>query len=232
MLTGSFLYLSGAWVQAYQISNAQYASIGKGQYNQFTASTDAAYLVSYLNGLLKTDPIVAGTAAYGNTKYVSFNYYNNTVTPAVTSQRVLELVFNGTNWVTGSVPAITTTATGTFTKAAGVWSGDPTVYYTVGGVGSADLTLLSTSNIGGTTLASDLASTIKYGDFDTYWISLSPNKDNTWLNQAFILILTHDFPTPKLNTPYKVTFLYYTGGKDVSTTYSYTYNGTAWAAGQ
>jgi hypothetical protein len=226
--TGAFLYTNNAWVQAYYITPAQYVSVARGQYNQFI-STDDASLVGYLNFILKADPAVAASATIGAIKYVSFNYYSST---KITSQRVIALAFNGSNWVTGNVASTTTPTTATFTKANGVWAGDPTVYYTVGGIGSADLTLISKSNIGGTILASDLASTVKYGDFDTYWISLSPNKDNTWLNQAFVLILTANFPTPKLNTPYKVSFPYYVNSKDVTTTYSFTYNGTAWVPGQ
>jgi hypothetical protein len=44
---------------------------------------------------LKTDPYVAGNAKAGSVKYVSFNYYSGT---EVTSQRIIKLVFNGTNW--------------------------------------------------------------------------------------------------------------------------------------
>jgi len=223
---GSFLYLNGAWIQAYHLTPAQYAAVGRGQYNQFTSSDDAN-LVSYFNGILKADASVTATATVGSIQYVSFNYYSS---GKVTSQRVIAVVFDGTNW--GRVTA-TTTATATFTKANGVWIGDPTVYYTLGGVGSADNALIVNSGIGSSVFATTVMSDLtKYGDFDTAWTTQSTPAANSFLNQAFIMVLTKDFPTPKANVPYKVTFLYYTGGKDVSTTYTFTYSGGAWVAGQ
>jgi hypothetical protein len=222
--TYAFVYTNKTWVQAYMITPAQYAAIGHGSFNQFV-NADNANLPAYLNSIMKADPLLMATAKAGNVQYVSFNFYNSTK-PAVTSQRVLPLVFDGTNWLPS--------ASGTlgFVKSGGTWIPDPTVYYTVGGVGSADLTLIGGSGIGGNALSGDVTSLVKYGDFDTYWMSLSTPNPTSYLNQAFILILTKDFPTPKLNTPYKVTFLYYTGGKDVSTIYTFTYNGTAWVAAQ
>jgi hypothetical protein len=47
-----------------------------------------------------------------------------------------------------------------------------------------------------------------------------------------ILVLTADFPSPKPNVNYKVTYLNYTGGTDVPTVLTFQYNGTAWVAEQ
>ena len=132
LATGSFAYINGAWVQDYFITNAQYAAVGRGQYNQFTSADDAT-LVSQLNGILKTDAGVMATAKAGSTQYVSFNYYS---TGKVTSQRILTLVYDGSNWT--HTPA---TATLGFVKANGVWAQDPTVYYTTT---KSDFTLIGT----------------------------------------------------------------------------------------
>jgi len=221
--TGSFLYLNGAWIQAYHLTPAQYAAVGKGQYNQFSA-TDDANIVSYLNGILKADASVTATATLGSIQYVSFNYYQSTTTAKdykTTSQRVIALVFDGNNW--GRAQAITT-ATAAFNKVSGAWIGDPTIYYTLT---SADTKLIGNPNgTNNTTIGTSAqrANLYQYGDFSG-WATAD-------LDNAMILALTTDFPSPKANTPYKVTFLLYTGGKDVSTTYAFTYNGTAWVAGQ
>jgi hypothetical protein len=216
-VTDTFILVNGTWIKAYTISSAQFTSIGNA-YGDFS-STDGPLINTYLGAILKADLSVTAKAQVGDVKYVSYKYYNSK-----NFQRVQPLTFDGTNWVG--------VATLSFINTNGIWAADPTIYYTVGGVGSADLTLIKNSGIGGTTLASDLASTVKYGDFDTYWVSLAPGATNVWLNQAFVLILTANFPAPKVNVPYKINFPYYTGGKDVTTTYSFTYNGTAWVAGQ
>jgi hypothetical protein len=205
--TFSFLYLNGAWQQIYQITPAQYTAFGRGAYNQFTTA-DAANLPADFNALLKADPAVAATAKYGQTEYVSFNYYVSGKTGG-TYQRVMPLVFDGTNWVNTS----TVTNTLSFVKSGGTWIPDPTVYYTLT---SADAQLIAASTFGTSTQRTDVG---KYGDFSG-WAPAD-------LDNALILVLTKDFPTPKININYKVTYLNYTGS-DVPTVVTFQNNGTAW----
>ena len=212
--TGSFLYFNGAWIQAYQITPAQYASIGRGQYNQFTSADDAS-LLSYLNNLLKVDPSVASTAKVGSVQYVSFNYYSST---KVTSQRVIQLTFDGANWGITSA-----SSTLTFVKSSGKWGPDPTVYYTLT---KADTQLIGNPNGTNNTdigTAAQRANLYQYGDFSGWAVAD--------LNKAMILVLTTDFKTPTVNINYKVTFLVYSG-TDKPTTYTYVYDGTKWNAKQ
>jgi hypothetical protein len=216
LATGSFAYINGAWVQDYLITPAQYAAVGRGQYNQFTSADDAT-LISQLNGILKADAGAMATAKAGSVQYVSFNYYSST---KITSQRIIPLVYDGTNW--GRTSA---SGTLTFLKKNGKWIPDPTVYYTVA---SKDFTYIGTltSDVlaGATTNA--ISNYAKYGDFTTsstsayYW---SPAQ----IDAAMIAVLKYEFPSPVVNNPYKITYLLYTG-TDTSTTSTFIYNGTTW----
>jgi hypothetical protein len=205
--TGSFLYLNGAWKPIYTLSAAQYTALGRGSYNEII-SADNANLPAYFNTFLKNDPTIADTAKAGDIEYVSFKYYAK----PVTAQRVLPLIFDGSNWVTTP----TTTNTLSFVKSGGTWIPDPTVYYTLT---SADTKLIAASTIGTAAERTNLGS---YGDFSG-WAAAD-------LNSAMILVLTTDFPKPTLNINYKVTYLNYTGGNDVPTVLTFTNNGTAWSA--
>lgn len=205
--TFAFLYTNGAWVQAYLVTPAEYVAVGHPAYSQFT-SADDANIPSYLNIILKSDPSVMATAKVGSIQYVSFNYYNSA---KVTDQRIIALGYNGTNWVS------TATNTLAFLKSGGTWIPDPTVYYTVT---KADAALIAASTIGTASQRTNLGS---YGDFSG-WASAD-------LNSAMILVLTTDFPSPKTNITYKVTYLLYTG-VDTPTTRAFIYNGTTWVAQQ
>ncbi|MDB5137649.1 MAG: hypothetical protein JWP37_4252 [Mucilaginibacter sp.] len=204
--TYSYLYLGGAWQQIYMITPAQYASVGRGGFNQFT-STDDANLLAYFNAILKADLTVSPIAKSGDIKYVSFNYYSST---KITSQRVLTLIYNGTNWV------MTGTSTLGFLRTNGTWIADPTVYYTLKAI---DTKLIAASSIGTAAQRTNLG---QYGDFSG-WLAAD-------VQSAMILVLTTDFPTPTPNVNYKITYLNYTGGADVLTTLTFQYNGTAWVA--
>lgn len=203
--TLSFLYLGGAWQTIYTISPAQYTAEGLGKYDQFTSAQ--ANLPGYFNALLKADVVLMATAKYGDVQYVSFDYYGGG-----TFQRVIPLVYNGTNWVNTAV--ITNTLN--YIKSNGTWIPNPTVYYTLG---KADFTLIANSTIG---TAAERTNLGQYGDFSG-WAAAD-------LNSAMILVLTTDFTTPKVNIDYKVTYLNYTGGADVPTVLTFQYIGTAWVA--
>jgi hypothetical protein len=207
--TDSFLFINGTWKKIYTITPAQYASIGHGSYNQFVVG-DAANLQSYFNTFLKNDVNVASTAKVGDVQYVSYNYYN--ATGKVTSQRVMLLSYDGNNWtINNTLP---------FAKLNGTWIPDPTIYHTLT---TADTKLIGdpagTKNQSLGTLA-QRANLYQYGDFSG-WAAID-------LQNAMIFVLTNDFPAPKVNIPYKVTYLVYSG-TDVPTTATFIYNGTAWA---
>jgi len=215
--TFSFLYLNGAWQQIYQVTPAQYTAFGRGAYNQFTTA-DAASLPADFNALLKADVAVAATAAYGQTEYVSFNYYVSGKTGG-TYQRVMPLTFDGTNWVNPLTP---TQATGNFLKTNGTWAPvvvAPSISYTLT---TADTKLIAASTVGTAAERTNLGS---YGDFESSWTTAD-------LDSAMILVLTADFPKPQVNILYKVTYLAYVNSADVPTVLSFIYNGTAWVAQQ
>jgi hypothetical protein len=128
----SFLFTGGVWTKLYHITPVQYNSIGKGGNNNDFVTADASLIPSYLNAFLKVDPSVSVTAKVGDIKYVSFKYFQAstgsgaTLVPAVTSQRVTVLTFDGTNWTTTSTPVSLI-----FAKTNGVWVADNTVNYTL-----------------------------------------------------------------------------------------------------
>jgi hypothetical protein len=208
--TFAFLYLNGTWRQAYLLTPAQYTAVGRPAYSEFT-SADDANIPSFLNAILKADPSVMATAKAGSVQYVSFTYYNSA---KVTTQRVLAMGFDGTNWS----PLATTTLA--FLKSGGTWIADPTVYYTLT---KADTQLIGNPNgTNNTTIGTvaERANLYQYGDFSG-WAKAD-------LQKAIILVLTTDFPSPKVNINYVVIYLNYTGGADVPTTLTFQYNGTAW----
>jgi hypothetical protein len=209
--TFSFLYLSGAWKKIHTITPAQYTSIGKGgTFNDFSSS-DAANLVSYFNTFLKADPSISATAKVGDVQYVSFKYFAGS-----NYQRVLALQFDGNNWVTLSVG---TTGTATFVKAKGAWAGDPTVYYKLTLADAGIIAAYQGLSAAATTdLRTNLA---KFGDFESGWTTAD-------IQLGIIQVLLHDFPMPKVNVNYKVTYEAYSGGdKDVVLTFSY--DGSKWS---
>ena len=207
----SYLYLNGSWAKIYTITAAQYASAFRGQYNEFVAA-DAPNLANIFNTFLKADPQVAATAKAGNVIYVSYNYY-----ASKDYQRVLALGYDGTNWTTA------TTSTLAFIKKGSTWIPDPTVYYTVNANGK-DNTLIANSTFANATARSNYGS---YGDFNIqssspyYW-------SQTDINNAMILVLTTDFPNPKVNTPYKITYLAY-NGSTYPVTSLFNFDGTNWS---
>jgi len=207
-VVNSFLYLSGSWIKIYQVTPAQYASVGNGKFNDFSAA-DGAKLPGYFNFFLKNDVTITDTARVNDVEYVSFTYFSGS-----TFQWVIGLVYNGNNWVAAS-----SMATRAYFKSGGAWIPDPTVYYTLT---TADTKLIGNPNgtnnqtIGTT---AERANLFQYGDFSGW--------SATDLNNAIILVLTTDFPNPKVNVNYKITYLKYTG-VDTPTVLTFQYNGTAW----
>ena len=204
-VTNSFLYLNGGWIKIYQVTPAQYASVGEGQYDQFKSS-DVSKTPGYFSFFLKNDITIADTVKANDIAYVSYSYYNSG-----DFQRVLALTYDGTNWTTTGGPA-----TRAYLKSGGAWIPDPTVYYTLK---ATDITLIANSTIG---TAAERANLKQYGDFSG-WAAAD-------LNSVMILVLTADFPNPKVNVNYVVTYLNYTNSTDVPTQLTFQYNGTAWAA--
>ncbi|WCT10503.1 hypothetical protein [Mucilaginibacter jinjuensis] len=219
LATGSFAYINGAWVQDYYITPAQYAAVGRGQYNQFT-SADDANLVSTFNSILKADAGIMATTKPGSVQYVSFNYYSST---KVTSQRLFTMTFDGNNWVHTSAPV-----TLTFVKSSGKWIPDPTIFYTTvaadyATIGKTDPSLLAGATTGTTGAIGNYA---QYGTFTTtttsssYW---SPAQ----IDAALIVILKSEFPTPKVGIPYRITYYTYSG-PTITTFATFKFDGTNW----
>jgi hypothetical protein len=208
-VTNSFLYTNGSWLKIYQVSAAQYTFAGEGKYDQFEAS-DLPHLLNYFNYFLKNDPTIADTVKANDVEYISYSWYNSG-----DFQRVQALTYDGNNWVINS-----TQATLPFLKSAGAWSPNGAIYHTLN---SADITLIAGSSVAPSALLTNLG---KYGDFE----SGTSGWTTAELNAAFTLVLQADYPSPKTNTNYVITYLLYTGGSDVPTPATFQYSGTAWVA--
>lgn len=215
--TMSFLYVDGSWKAIYTLSQAQYNALGVGKYDQFTSAQDGN-LAGYLNQLLKQDANLMANTHYGDIQYVSFGYYISSGTNKGAYQRVQPLEYNGTDWVVNA----NLTNTLAFLKSDGSWIPNPTVYYTLT---SADTKLIGdpngkdNQNIG---TSGQRANLYKYGDFSG-WAAAD-------IQTAIILVLKTDFPNPKVNIDYKVTYLAYVNNADVPTEITFQYNGTEWVA--
>lgn len=205
-VTNSFLYVNGAWTLIYQVTPAEYTEAGEGKYDQFEAS-DNPHLLSYFNYFLKSDPTIADTVQAGDIEYISYSWY-----ASGNYQRVQALTYDGNNWSIRSTPA-----TLPFIKSGGAWTSNGSIYHTLT---SSDVALIAASNVAPASLLSNLG---KYGDFETSWTTAE-------LDAAFILVLQTDYPSPKTNTNYVITYLLYTGGADVPTQATFQYNGSAWVA--
>lgn len=209
-VTNSFLYINGAWKQIYQVSNAQYAEVGDGKFDDFSSS-EVGKLAGYFNFFLKNDVTIADTARAGDVEYVSYQIYTGS-----TYQKVMALTYDGSNW-----GVISTQGTSNFLRTNGAWAAvlpKPTITHTLT---AADIALIANSTVSTSANRTNLG---KYGDFSN-WSAAD-------LDAAMILVLTADYTSPQQNTNYNVIYLNYTGGSDVPTTLTFTWNGTAWVAAQ
>lgn len=204
--TGSVAFIGGAWVQCYYITPAQYAAVGRGQFNEFTNNDDVT-IPSFINGILKADASINAAAKTGAIQYVSFYYYN---AAKLASERIMPMVFNGTDWVP-------TSYTQAYLKSNGKWIPDPTVYYQL--IKANTDAMAKDTNIGTDALRTNLGT---YGDFESGWTAADIAKG------IIADVLPVAFPSPKVGINYVITYLVYSGG-DKPTTATFTYNGTAWS---
>ena len=105
-----------------------------------------------------------------------------------------------------------------YIKTNGSWVANQAIYYTLT---TNDTKLIAAYTIGTSGERTNLG---QYGDFSGW---STPDLDS-----AMILVLTHDFPSPKVGVNYVVTYLNYTGGSDVPTQLIFQNNGTTWVASQ
>lgn len=217
-VTQSFLYLNGAWTKLYYITNAQFASIGKGGTNNNFATADNASIPAYLNAFLKADPSVMFNAKAGDVRYVSYKHFKNATTnptvAAVTSQRVAVLTYDGSNWVTTPFPA----APLAFAKNNGVWVADNTVNYTLT---RPNHVAIADYNTGATAAA--IANLRSFGNFS---LSGGTAWTDAQVTTGIALFLKANYTTAVAAQKFVISYLAYNGTATVSQTKTFTYNGT------
>ncbi len=216
--TQSFLYTlsTNTWAKIYTISPAQYTSIGKGgTYNDFSSSDDAN-LLSYFNTLLKADLQVNSIVKTGDVQNVSYKYFAST-----NYQRVMPLIFDGTNWTNKVLP--TGTGTLSFAKTNGAWILDAAVNYTLI---QDDYTSIGTQTTAGT--VAGRASVAKYPDFNTSATTDTDYWSDDDINAALIAVLNSKFKsTANKDQIFNVTWANYQFGKTTNAVKVFTYNGSA-----
>jgi hypothetical protein len=199
----SFLYLNGAWTKIYQVTAAQYTSVGKGSYFNF-ATADEVNFNSFFNSFLKGDAVVSSTAKTGDTKYVSYLFYNSS--SRINSRRVNTLQFDGLNWVYKAIPS----GPLTFIKQDGKWIPDPTIYYTMTATDYTNLNLAGVTYTFGT--AANRGNVAQYKSFN-----ISATNGTQWTNaeivEALKYTLNAKYPNAAANPqlPYVITYYAYSG---------------------
>jgi len=210
-VTDSFLFINGLWTKIYTVSPVQYTSVNRGVNFNFIAA-DLPNLPSYFNAFLQNDPAVMATAKIGDIKYISYKYLT-------TNQKVLPLMYNGTNWVDRSSL--------NFLKLNGTWVPDPTVFVNIPATANnADYTYLNTI----TTISNSVArgNLAQFGDFNVQTGSQYFWSDAD-IAAGLAAILLHKISSPIIGIPYKVTYYIYTGSTSAATKI-FIYNGTAFVA--
>lgn len=198
----TFIFLNGVWVKAYQVSQAQYISAGKLALFNFAAA-DEPNLTGFFNTFLKSDASVSAKAKIGDVKYVSFAYFAS----SKTYQRIKALIFDGTNWVTKSIPM----GPLAFLKKGGTWIPDPTVYYTLI---RTDYNTIGASNAGTAAGRTNLA---QFGSFDV------TGGANNWadadINAGLIVVLNAKYASAPVDETvlYKVTYTLFRGATPTAT---------------
>lgn len=198
--TASYLFTNNAWMKIYTVSAAQYTALNKA--GDF-AVADAPNIPNYINGLLKTDPAIAANATVGQVQYVSYKYY---VSSKAIYQRILPVVYDGTNWV-----AAQTTANATFTKTNGQWVGttDNSVHYTLA---AGDYTTID--GLSGIASAAAVADLKAHNDFSIA-AGVATGDGSRWTDvqiaNGIISILKTLYTAPSTNQKFYVTFKTYGG---------------------
>jgi hypothetical protein len=204
--TDAFLYLNGAWVKIYRISNAQYASTNNGLNNWYVAN-DQVNLPAYFNTFLKADPTVMLTAKFGDIMYINYRYLT-------TYQRVMELTYDGTNWVNTTTPL-----TLSFVKTNGVWVADNTVSYTLT---TADMKSIGTAQ---TTVASAnaVANLASFGNYNIQGGATTWTDDQ--IATSIAVFLKTKYPTAALNQKFVITYAAYNGA-NITPKKTFNFDGT------
>jgi hypothetical protein len=213
----SFLYMNGAWMNIYHVSDADYTATGNGQFKNFDANSDA-YLLTYFNQFLKNFYVNNSLVArVGDVQYVSYTYFGGG-----TNQRLAAMVFDGTNWIEAATQLMDSTLK--FKKNNGEWNVDLTVTYTLV---NADYSWIGkdnpTPNYGSDTNRPNLA------QFRSYFTQ-TPGDTRYWsqeeIDKSLIAFIQNKYPNPKEGVKYQIFYKIYNGATvTVSATFEKNENG-------
>lgn len=216
-LKDSFLYLNGAWMNIYHVSDAEYTATGNGQFKNFDVNSDA-HLLNYFNQFLtnyyNNNNLIAKV---GDVQYVSYTYFGGG-----TNQRMAAMVYNGTKWVEAQSQLVANTLK--FKKTNGIWVVDLTISYILP---RTDYNWIGIDNPNpnyGT--ATNRANVAQFGSYFTQF----PTDTRYWsqeeINKSLIALIKHRFPNPKEGIKFEMVYKIYNGSTvTVSTIFAKNENG-------
>jgi hypothetical protein len=213
----SFLYMNGAWMNIYHVSDEEYAATGNGQFKNFDVNSDAN-LISYFNQFLKNYYMNKNMVAkIGDVQYVSYTYFGGG-----TNQKIAAMVYNGTNWI--EAQSQFTTSTLKFKKNEGEWNVDLTVSYTLV---NADYTWIGKDNpapnYGSDTNRPNL------NQFRSYFTQIAGDP-RYWsqeeIDKSLVAFIKYKYPNPKEGVKFQIFYKIYNGATvTVSATFEKDENG-------
>ncbi|GAB3197987.1 hypothetical protein GCM10027293_13730 [Pontibacter aydingkolensis] len=202
-VTDAFYFINGEWVKSYLVTEADYVSVNRNRYNNFTAA-DQDMLGTYFNRFLIENDI---RAEVGGVYYVAYTYFES----GKTSQAVTAMVYNGSSWTraTATSPLVVTAK---FSKKNGVWVPDLTKSYTLA---AADYTWISQQPTLGT--VAQLKNLGQYGNFYQSWEGSANYWSNSNIVNALAALIKNKFPNEEVGQKFGVSYTYFAGGNKVNT---------------
>ncbi len=196
--TNDFYYINGEWVNnAYFVTPADYVTFERNRFNNFVVA-DEALLPTYFNKLLKDDGVLAQA---GDRYYVSYNYYDG----SVTKQTVMELTYNGSNWVGISRLSPQVVTRKFKVDKTGVWLPDVSIGYTL--ISPDDYVWISQQPALGT--KEQLENLASFKNFYQSFAGNNYNWSDANVYTALAGLLKYKFPNAEVGQKYEVTFAYY-----------------------
>lgn len=206
-VTDSYYYVGGEWYDTYYVSDANYASVDRNRSNAFTPG-DVELLPAYFNSFLKGEFL---TAKSRDVVYVKYAIRHSS---SSTTQHVMAMMFDGTNWnKVEKSDIVVTESTLQFAKINGIWVPDLTKMYTL--VSPDDYLWISQQPELGTEAQRGNLGDPRYLNFYQSWSGSATYWSNENIQVALAALLKMRFPNEVIGQKFEVTYNYYLSGNKV-----------------
>lgn len=206
-VTDSYYYVGGEWHDTYYVSDANYASVDRNRSYAFTPG-DVELLPAYFNNFLKGEFFAA------QPREVVYVKYAIRQSSSSTTQHVMAMMFDGTNWnKVAKSDVVITVSTLQFAKINGSWVPDLTKSYKL--VSPDDYVWISQQPSLGTT--AQLANLGDYKNFYQSWSGSANYWSNDNIKVALAALLKQKFSNEVPGQKFEVTYDYYLSGNKVGT---------------